>query len=254
MKEYRTLFLTTPHLKGDHVLAMQHALTHAGFYKGALNAEYGPLTAQAAYRAKYRLGYLHPDQRAGDLLYAYLTGIKKPTALMRLTAKERQPKPVPLTHAAMALKFATQFVGITESPPGSNLQQFGRWYGFNGVPWCNIFVSYCYILGANSKVFQKGKNYSYVPFMDGDARAGRNNLSIAVHPLPGDVITFDWPGESPGIPDHTGLFVKWNDVAMDSFTSLEGNTSSGNNSNGGQVMMRADRAKSEVRTFIRVGA
>lgn len=254
MREFRVLILTSPHIKGDHVEAMQRALTHAGFYKGPITGEYGPLTAQAAFRAKYRLGYLKPDHSAGDLLYGYLTGQKKPTLQMRLTAKERTPKPVVKTHGALALEFARQFVGITEFPAGSNLNPFGKWYGVNGQPWCAEFVTYCYVNGAKSKAFIRGKDYAYVPFIDADARAGRNNLTIALHPLPGDVICYDWPGESPGVADHTGLFESWISEEAGTFSSIEGNTSTASNSNGGQVQHRQDRNKSLVRTFVRVGA
>ena len=34
------------------------------------------------------------------------------------------------------------------APPGSNRTMFGRWFGVDGVPWCAIFVSYCFDVGA----------------------------------------------------------------------------------------------------------
>lgn len=33
-------------------------------------------------------------------------------------------------------------VGVHEDPAGSNRQKFGVWYGWNGVPWCAIFLSW----------------------------------------------------------------------------------------------------------------
>ena len=145
-----------------------------------------------------------------------------------------------------------KYVGVAENPPQSNHQQFGVWYGFDRVPWCAEFVSYCYVT-AGSKAFVRGHNYSYVPYMANDASRGLNHLTIA-HPGPvaGDPITFDW--DKDGVPDHTGLFVKWLDADHTKFASIEGNTSGTNNSNGGQVMYREDRYTSEVHSFIHVGA
>lgn len=51
---------------------------------------YGHATAQAVYRAKFRLGYAKPDGIAGDVLHAYLTGKRKPTAAMKKTAAKRR--------------------------------------------------------------------------------------------------------------------------------------------------------------------
>ena len=47
-----------------------------------------------------------------------------------------------------ALAEALRHVGVRESPPGSNRTMFGRWFGVDGVPWCAIFVSYCFDVGA----------------------------------------------------------------------------------------------------------
>lgn len=248
----RSLVLTSPHEKGKDVEAFQRALTRNGYYHGEINGVYDEVVAQSAYRAKYWLGYLKPDHVAGDRLYGYLMGAKR-TPTMVLTAKRRRAaqKPPQKTLAAKALARALKDVGIVEVPVNNN--PFGRWYGFNFVAWCNMAVSrwYCDV---GSKAFKRGSRYSYVPTMDADARAGRNHLSVAHPVMPGDVISFDWPGESRGTPDHTGLFVKWIDKAAGTFESVEGNTSNANNSNGGEVMHRKDRNVSEVRTFIHVGA
>ena len=41
-----------------------------------------------------------------------------------------------------AVKLAKSKVGTIETPV--NIQEFGKWYGMNGVPWCAIFVSWCF--------------------------------------------------------------------------------------------------------------
>jgi|SRR5882724_9840826 len=244
----RTLVLTSPHEKGSDVAAFQRALTKNDYYHGEISEVYDPITAQAAYRAKYWLGYLHPDHVAGDRLYGYLMGANRTPAMVLLAKKRRLAVPK-TTLQSRALANALRSVGIKETPVNNN--PFGIWYGFNYVPWCNEAVTKWYC-DAGSKAFVKGHKYSYVPTMDADARAGRNNLSIAHPVIGGDIITFDW--DHNGEPDHTGLFVKWIDKPMGMFESIEGNTSNANNSNGGEVMHRKDRVIGEVRTFIHVGA
>jgi len=248
----RVLVLTTPHETGNDVRAFQNALTTNNYYHGQVNGVYDPLTAQAAYRAKYWLGYRVPDQVAGDRLYGYLMGAPT-TVAMKLRARNRRQTLASTPLRTKALTKALTYKGVKETPPGSNQQPFGVWYGMNGVPWCNIFVSYCYV-AVGSKAFVRGHYYSYVPYMASDAHSGRNHLTVTHSPEPGDVVTFDWPGESPGTPDHTGLFVKWLDPAHNTFATIEGNTAIGNNSNGGEVCYREDRVISEVYNFIHVGA
>ena len=47
-----------------------------------------------------------------------------------------------------ALALARMNVGVREWPAGSNRNPFGAWFGEDGVPWCAIFVSYCFLEGA----------------------------------------------------------------------------------------------------------
>ena len=35
-------------------------------------------------------------------------------------------------------------LGNTENPAGSNRSKYGLWYGWNGVPWCMIFIMWCF--------------------------------------------------------------------------------------------------------------
>ena len=47
-----------------------------------------------------------------------------------------------MTGPDVMLATARGYIGYTESPAGSNQTVFGAWFGENGVPWCDIFVSY----------------------------------------------------------------------------------------------------------------
>jgi hypothetical protein len=50
------------------------------------------------------------------------------------------------------------------------------------------------------------------------------------------LVFFDW--NKDGKFDHIGIFVRWIDQGRDVFETIEGNTSAGNDSDGGQVQRR----------------
>jgi Putative peptidoglycan binding domain/CHAP domain len=61
----------------------------------------------------------------------------------------------PLTYSTVKARL-TGKVGVHEDPARSNRQQFGLWYGWNGVPWCAIFQSW----GFNGGVQQMGGKHA----------------------------------------------------------------------------------------------
>lgn len=134
-----------------------------------------------------------------------------------------------------ALAKAKTYIGYKESPAGTNGNMFGSWYGANYEPWCAMLVTYCFELGSDggSPSFAKGSRYAYVPYIVRDAQARKNGLSLTSGPKAGDLVCYDWGG---GEYDHVGIF-EGGDTA--SWTAIEGNTSTSNNSNGGQVMRRS---------------
>ena len=138
-----------------------------------------------------------------------------------------------------ALAEALRHVGVRESPPGSNDTMFGRWFGANGVPWCAIFASYCYDVGAGV-VLCRGwhgagvgpRGVAYVPTLAAWLKATHRTVE---EPAPGDLVVFDWDG---GLPDHVGLVVR---ATASGLETVEGNTAAGNDSDGGEVMRRTRR-------------
>jgi hypothetical protein len=121
-----------------------------------------------------------------------------------------------------ALAEALRHVGVREIPPGSNRTMFGRWFGADGVPWCAIFASYCFDVGAGV-VLCRGwhgagvgpRGVAYVPTLSAWLRAtGR----VVDDPAPGDLVVFDWDG---GLPDHAGLVVRA--LADGRIETVEGN-------------------------------
>ena len=167
--------------------------------------------------------------------------------------KPEPPKPPPnvKTTRRKALDAAEKYIGVKESPAGSNHTKFGVWYGVDLQPWCAIFATYCYEVDAGgSPSFVRGNNYAYVPYIVQDARNNRNGLHVTSAPISGDLVCFDWGRD--GTYDHVGMFDYWIDGPGGSFSSVEGNTSVGNNSNGGEVMRRTRRISEQNTVFVRV--
>lgn len=244
----QTFKLTSPNTKGNNVKAAQRALKELGTWVGKIDGVYGEQTARATAQAKYKIGYAERNINKvyGPDLHAFLTGRKKPTLLMQRRAKQRANKPN--TFREKALEIAVSFEGVKEHPANSNITQFSKWYGMIG-PWCAMFVTYCFV-EAGSKSFKKGERWAYCPYMVSAARAQRNGLTVVPKDKvkPGDIAMFDWQGD--GVSDHVGIVVT-SPNTKGAFRCVEGNTSLGNNSDGGQVMIR-DRKTSQVICFIRV--
>lgn len=117
-----------------------------------------------------------------------------------------------------------------------------------GVHNCAMFTTWAATKHAIKSFNRLQAQYAYVPYMLNDAIAGRNGLYVVANPLPGDLVIFNW--DKVGVPEHVGFFEEWTDRKGGNFTSVEGNTSFGNDSNGGAVMRR-DRNVSQGVTFVR---
>ena len=135
--------------------------------------------------------------------------------------------------------------GTKESPANSNKTKYGKWYGLDGVKWCATFVSWVFDhAGHPLEAVDTAKGYQ-------SCQSGFNfwkrKNRLTNDPQPGDIVLYDWDGDNTC--DHTGIFVKWLDDAKTKFQAWEGNTAQGNDSDGGQVMLR-ERKRSLVRTFV----
>jgi hypothetical protein len=162
--------------------------------------------------------------------------------------KEPEPEPEPTQSLRQAAyELAVQQIGIKESPPNSNQTKFNDWYGMEG-PWCAMFVSWCFEHAGGSPSFRQGYSYAYVPYMVGDARNNNNGFTVSSDVVAGDVVCFDWSGD--GVYDHVGIFESW--TSGRAFTAIEGNTSTSNDSDGGEVMRRTRDAGAQGTVFIKV--
>ena len=149
-----------------------------------------------------------------------------------------------MTIPADVLEVATREIGYTEDPAESNFNKFGDWYGANSVPWCAIFVSYCFFTAQLPLPITTDEGFAYCP--DGvDWFKGKGWwIEDVTDAEVGDVVFFHWDNDY--IADHIGIVESINSDG--SIDSIEGNTAVGNDSNGGEVMRR-NRDKSVILGF-----
>lgn len=145
------------------------------------------------------------------------------------------------TNGQLVADFAWKEVGTVESPANSNMTKYGEWFGFNGVAWCAMFVSYCYAK-AGFPLPKIGYKKGYAGCQTAVKHFKETGEVISWdNAKPGDIVFFDWNGD--GRYDHTGIFNGWYDKKQGLMYTLEGNTSLTNQSNGGQVMSRTRNKK-----------
>lgn len=130
----------------------------------------------------------------------------------------------------MVKKAASQ-IGYKESPRGSNKTKYGRWYGtgWDGNPWCAMFVSWCAAQIGESKAVGK---FAYCPYWVTWFKERGQWLDRSEKPRPGDIIFFSNGSRAC----HVGVVEER--LGTDYVMTIEGNTSTSNNDNGGAVMRR----------------
>lgn len=139
------------------------------------------------------------------------------------------------------IEVASKEIGTTESPKNSNKTKYGKWFNLQSVPWCGIFVSWCYDqAGVILPKIGFSKN-GYAGCQTAVAYF-KKAKKVVIQPMEGDIVFFDWNGD--GRYDHTGIFEKW--IDENHFSAIEGNTAIGNDSNGGKVMRRVRTNKNVI--------
>jgi surface antigen len=118
-------------------------------------------------------------------------------------------------------------IGYVETP--SNITKYGKWYGANGEPWCDMFISWCASQAGGKDIVGK---FAYTP----DHAAWFKRRKQWGHtPKPGAIVFYNM---GLGRISHVGLVIA---VRPDGrIVTIEGNTSSGSGSqrNGGEVAMK----------------
>jgi hypothetical protein len=143
------------------------------------------------------------------------------------------------------IRISEKEIGQVEKPTNSNKTKYGKWFGFDGVAWCGMFVSWCYAT-AGFPLPKIGFTKGFAGCQTAVAYFIKTG-QITTKPIAGDIVFFDW--NKDGRYDHTGIFVKW--LNDNEFETIEGNTAVGNDSNGGQVMRR--KRNKNVAIFAHVG-
>lgn len=213
-------------------------------------------------------GTIQPTGNLGEATFNFLRSVKVPQGrthagemamdsvainLVNAAYHAANPAPPPTkSKREQALGLAITQIGTKESPAGSNHVKYTDWYGMVG-PWCAMLVTWCYegpsgVWPASPTFDVHASRYSYVPYIVSDASHGRYGLSVTTTPKPGDLVCYDW--ERNGEYDHVGFFEDW--VSGHEFTAIEGNTSTSNDSNGGEVMRRTRDVNGQATKFIRV--
>lgn len=255
----KALILTSPPEKSDRVGDVQYLLSgnnifKQNFHPGPLDKQMGKQVDGSIRRCKYFLGY--PNSKVngafGQTLYLYLLGKQKLPLANRLRRKQRLSQAAKVVSGKKqalqaALNDATK--AIHEYPVGSNLNQYGAWYGFNGVAWCCEAITYWLVTNGN-KWWTKGSFASYVGSVVDAARAGQRHLALTSDPEPGDAVIYE-------NDRHIEFFVQWIDRPAGSFVAVGGNTSGqdGSYNNGGEVAKNTRYTKGNfpVTQFVRIG-
>lgn len=145
-----------------------------------------------------------------------------------------------MSSASKVLQIAKNEIGTKESPKNSNKVKYAKEYGMNGQPWCAMFVWWVFKHAGCSELFYGGKKSAYCPTI-ADYYIAKKQTVAKSKGKPGYIVLFDWNKNNSS--DHIGIIEKKNSDGT--YTTIEGNTSLSNNSNGGQVMRRT-RKQSEI--------
>ena len=156
-------------------------------------------------------------------------GVCGPVTRARLRA-DREEK----TLRSVLFAAASQ-IGVTERPSGSNKVKYntayyGREVSGKSYPWCMAFVWWVF----RQAGFSLYKTASCTALVERYREASPGQI-VRANYRPGDIVFFDFSGKRAKT-EHVGIVES---VAADgTLTTIEGNTGTGNDANGGAVMRR----------------
>ena len=131
------------------------------------------------------------------------------------------------------------YLGVTESPLGSNRTRVGVEFGWNGVAWCAMTQS----VAARKAGFEQRFWSASTDQWEAWAKTGRNGarwMARTITPIPGDICVWDWKGD--GTANHVSAIES---VRADGrFVTIGGNEN--------HRCQRAVRSRSGLRGFVRM--
>lgn len=137
------------------------------------------------------------------------------------------------------LAVAAKEIGYHEGAGKDN--KFGRWYGLNNNPWCLMFVLWCYEQAGVKIPFKTASCGTLLRWY----KANQPDCIVKT-PTKGCLVIYDLPN-TKSLTDHVGLFESLEGGFV---TTIDGNTSSSNDANGGYVNRRT-RRKNLVHAYIK---
>lgn len=141
--------------------------------------------------------------------------------------------------AEKVLALARAQIGVTEQPDGSNRVKYntayyGREVSGAGYPWCCTFVWWLFRQAGAEKLFYGGGRTAYCPAL----MSYHKGQAVSKDYKPGDVVFFNFSGKKSA--SHVGVCERWDGTNI---TTIDGNTGTGNEANGGAVMRRTRNKK-----------
>ena len=137
------------------------------------------------------------------------------------------------------LRTAAREIGYHEGPGKHN--KYGEWYGLDNAAWCIEFVQWVYHETGCDLPFKTASCGSLLRWY-----REKQPECVTDKPVRGCIVIFDWPGTRYDT-DHTGLFVRLENGYI---TTIDGNTSNGNDGNGGYVQQRTRKLSYADPTYI----
>jgi hypothetical protein len=144
--------------------------------------------------------------------------------------------------ASEILAWARSYIGIKESPANSNNVKFNtRYYGHavsgSQYPWCCAF-QWCLFqdIGAPELFYGGGKTASCTTLYHFYKKHGQTVEPSRVKP--GDLVFFNFDGNA-SVMNHIGICES---AGGGSVTTIDGNTGTSSEANGGEVMRRNGRS------------
>ena len=144
------------------------------------------------------------------------------------------------------IEIARGELGYVESPLGSNKTKYGQAYAWDGVPWCAIFLWWCFREAGEREAFYGGKKTASC----GTLYRWYASRGQTVEPediRPGDILLLSFSGT--GEAEHCGLAEQVVDREGGWYRTIEGNTApglEGSQAGGGCVALKVRSRKNIV--------